>query len=405
MRISSNQIHHVAVNAMLDQQSKLSDTQQQVATGERISSAADDPVAAARIVDLQQLVDNFDQFQGSINSSRNRLEVQEGVLENVVVAIQRVRELTLQANNAIQTNDTRTFIGEEIMQLNQELLGLANSVDSNNDFLFSGSKVKFQPFTDTASGRFQYNGDDNRRMLQIGPNRQIASGDTGTDVFRSIRNGNGKFSINSSDLNKGTAVANPGSVDKNYNPDYFVLEFKQDPNSVDMLYQISDLNGNMLIASDQNTKYTEDGKIKFMGVHTSFKGEPEAGDRFVFLPSQNQDLFSTLRALENALTTPRNTPDSKASLSNDINQSLVSLDQALNNILKIRSNTGSRLRALDNQHEINSSHLLHLKKVQSEIKDLDYTEAVTRLNLRLTGLEASQKAYSKVQNLSMFDYI
>jgi len=46
-----------------------------------------------------------------------------------------------------------------------------------------------------------------------------------------------------------------------------------------------------------------------------------------------------------------------------------------------------------------------LKEIQSEIKDLDYTEAVTRLNLRLTGLEASQKAYSKVQNLSMFDYI
>ena len=59
----------------------------------------------------------------------------------------------------------------------------------------------------------------------------------------------------------------------------------------------------------------------------------------------------------------------------------------------------------DNQAEINSSHLLHLKQVQSQIKDLDYTEAVTRLNLRLTGLEASQKAYTKVQSLSMFDYI
>ncbi|VAW94106.1 hypothetical protein MNBD_GAMMA22-2148 [hydrothermal vent metagenome] len=405
MRISSNQIHQVAVNAMLDQQSKLSDTQQQVATGQRISSAADDPVAAARIVDLQQLVDNFDQFQGSINSSRNRLEVQEGVLENVVVAIQRVRELALQSNNAIQTNDTREFIAEEIKQLNQELMGLANSVDSNNDFLFSGSKVKFQPFTTTINGNFQYNGDDNRRMLQIGPNRQIASGDSGTDVFRTIRSGNGSFSINSSETNHGEAVANPGFVDKNYKPDFFVLEFKKDSKTQDMYYKINDLNGNMLIPADHNTKYREDGEIEFMGIHTSFKGEPMAGDRFVFMPSKNQDLFSTLRGLSNTLSTPRNSPDSKANMSNDINQSLVSLDQALDNILKIRSNTGSRLRALDNQHEINSSHLLHIKEIQSEIKDLDYTEAVTRLNLRLTGLEASQKAYSKVQNLSMFDYI
>ncbi len=403
MRISSNQIHQVAVNAMLDQQSKLSATQKQVATGHRITTAADDPVAAARIVDLQQSVDNFEQFQSSINSGRARLEIQEGVLESVVSSLQRVRELTLQANNAIQTNNTRASIAEEIMQLNAEITSLANTIDSNHDFLFSGSKVKFKPFSETTSGNYTYNGDDAQRMLQIGPNRQISSGNSGTEVFRSIRKGNGSFSITLNPGNKGTAVANPGSVNNDYNPGYFVLEFSGTEKPGAIQYQVSDINGNVIVPPGVHFK--EDAFIEFMGIKTSFKGVPHDGDSFLFLPSKNQDVFATLRNLEMTLRTARSGSEAKTNLSNELNQSLVSIDQALDSVLTVRSNTGSRLRALDSQQEINSNHLFHLKEIQSEIKDLDYTEAVTRLNLRLTGLEASQKAYAKVQNLSMFDYI
>ncbi|MFV1983666.1 MAG: flagellar hook-associated protein FlgL [Thiohalomonadales bacterium] len=403
MRISSNQIHQVAVNAMLDQQSKLSDVQRQVATGERIFSSSDDPVAAARIIDLQQSVDNFDQYQSSIYSGQTRLEIQEGVLANSINVLQRVRELTIQANNAIQTNDTRASIAQEINQLNSELKGLANAVDGNSDYLFAGSKVKFTPFTDSANGNFRYNGDDGQRMLQIGENRQISVGDSGTEVFRTIKNGNGKFSINFNSDNRGTAVANPGGTNQEYQSGNYLLEFDQLNDTGDIHYKVTDEKGNIVIAP--GTKYIEEGEIEFRGVQTSFKGIPKDGDSFLIESSKNQDVFATLRNLATSLDTPRNASKEKAKLGNSINQSLVSIDNAIDNILTIRANTGSRLRALDTQKDINSSHLLHLKKVQSEIKDLDYTEAVTRLNLRLTGLEASQKAYSKVQNLTMFDYI
>jgi len=403
MRISSSQIHQVAVNSILDQQSKLSDVQKQVATGKRIFSSSDDPVAAARIVDLQQAVDNFDQYQSSIYSGRARLEIQEGVLENTINVLQRVRELTIQANNAIQTNNTRASIGDEINQLNSELKSLANAVDGNSDYLFAGSKVKFQPFSSTQNGMFQYNGDESQRMLQIGENRQISVGNSGAKVFRAIKNGNGSFNISQGVHNTGTAIANPGAITADYEPKSFVLEFTKDKKSGELFYQVRDIGGKKQIHSEQN--YSEEKLIKFRGHETSFKGKPQHGDIFYYSPSNNQDVFSTLRDLAHSLDTPRNSQMAKSHLGNTINQSLVSIDSAIDNILTIRANTGSRLRALDNQQEINSSHLLHLKQVQSQIKDLDYTEAVTRLNLRLTGLEASQKAYAKVQNLSMFDYI
>ncbi|MFV2059495.1 MAG: flagellar hook-associated protein FlgL [Gammaproteobacteria bacterium] len=403
MRISSNQIHQVAVNAMLDQESKLSHVQRQVASGKRIFSTSDDPVAAARIIDLQQSVDNFDQYQSSINSGKARLEIQEGVLANAINVLQRVRELTIQANNAIQTNDTRASIAQEIEQLNSELKGLANAVDGNSDYLFAGSKVKFQPFTDTTSGQFQYNGDDGQRMLQIGENRQISVADSGTEVFRTIKNGNGDFTITPNSNNLGTSIANPGSSTSDYKPGTYLLQFEQKDKFSDITYRVTDVAGNVIVAP--GTKYNEEEIFTFGGVQTSFIGFPENGDSYLFKPSINKDVFSTLRDLSISLDTPRNTPKAKSLLGNSVNQSLVSIDEAIDKILTIRANTGSRLRALDNQQEINSSHLLHLKEIQSDIKDLDYTEAVTRLNLRLTGLEASQIAYSKVQNLSMFDYI
>jgi flagellar hook-associated protein 3 FlgL len=403
MRISSNQIHQVAVNAMLEQESKLSDVQKQLATGKRIFSTSDDPVAAARIIDLQQAVDNFDQYQSSINSGKARLEIQEGVLEGAINVLQRVRELTIQANNAIQTNDTRASIGQEVEQLNSELKGLANGVDGNSDYLFAGSKVKFQPFTDTTDGQFRYNGDDGQRMLQIGENRQISVADSGTAVFRTIKNGNGDFTITPNPQNLGTSIANPGGTTTDYKPNSFILVFEHKNEFDDISYHVIDKDRNIIVPP--GTIYNEEEIITFGGVQTSFIGFPEGGDSYVFSPSTNKDVFSTLRDLTNNLETPRNTSKAKSLLGNSINQSLVSIDEAIDNILTVRANTGTRLRALDNQQEINSSHLLHLKQIQSEIKDLDYTEAVTRLNLRLTGLEASQKAYSKVQNLSMFDYI
>jgi flagellar hook-associated protein 3 FlgL len=72
---------------------------------------------------------------------------------------------------------------------------------------------------------------------------------------------------------------------------------------------------------------------------------------------------------------------------------------------KIRASVGARLNALDTQETLNSDFLLRIDETLSDMHDLDYAEAVTRMNVEMAGLESAQKAYGKVQGLSLFNYI
>ena len=61
MRLSSVQIFQQGISSILDQQSKLNQTEQQLATGRRILTPSDDPVAAVQILDITEDLEMVDQ--------------------------------------------------------------------------------------------------------------------------------------------------------------------------------------------------------------------------------------------------------------------------------------------------------------------------------------------------------
>lgn len=406
MRISSNQLQQVAINAMLEQQAKLSKVQEQVASGRKISKPSDDPVAASKVVKLNDILKTADQYQANITAANARLSLEETALSDIGNVYHRIRELAIQANNATQTNETRAFIAEEVEQLTEEVVSLANATDSTGEFLFSGNKGKFKPFAKNSDGGYDYHGDDGQRMLQIGPKRQIAINDSGSDVFREIRDGNGTFTVLESKLNRGSGVADPGAVTGQYDLGTYAIIFDKkesiDPNEP-TTYSVIDDKGNQILPPGQI--FNEGNAIEFEGVHTFIKGQPLAGDFFVVRPSYNQDIFTTLGQFVDALRVGRGSESDLAELNNVINRVIVSMDVALGKTLEIRANVGSRLNALSSQENINESIKVQVKKILSEVEDLDYAEAVSQLNLKLTGLQASQKAFTRVQDISLFDYL
>ena len=84
---------------------------------------------------------------------------------------------------------------------------------------------------------------------------------------------------------------------------------------------------------------------------------------------------------------------------------LTDLDTAMDSLLAVRADVGSRLRAVDEQRNINQSFDLVIEREQSDIVDLDYTEAVSRFNRELLAFQASEQVFSKVQGLSLFNFI
>lgn len=409
-RISSFQLQQNAINSMLKQHETLSRTQQQVATGKKIFKPSEDPVAASRIVNLNDTLSAIEQHQTNVNAARARITLSEGVLENVVEAIHRARELSIQANNDSQNESTRLFIAAEIEQIQDALLNLANTTDSNNEYLYAGNLSRFKPFSRNEAGGFEYNGDESHREIQISGSRRIAVDDPGSKVFLEIKNGNGFFSTLDGSDNKGSGIIDPGRASGDYIPDTYGIIFDKSfsgyadkqSGEVPLTYSVVDSKGTILATG---IPFESGKEIAFNGVHTSIKGEPEDGDVFVVRPSQHQDIFTTMQNLIRALKSKTPEANDKIGFHNAMNRSLSDLNRSLDNILEMRGNIGARLNALDAQETINDAYRIQIREILSNVEDLDFAEAVSRLNLELTGLEASQKAFTRVQDISLFNFL
>lgn len=410
-RISTSQTQQNAISAMIKQHGKLSRTQQQVATGNKIFKPSEDPVAASRVVNMKSSLATIEQYQSNIDAARSRITLSEGVLASVVESIQRVRELTVQANNDSQDASTRSFIASEVIQIQDGLLQLANTTDSNNQFLYSGALSRFQPFSRNEAGGFEYNGDESQREIQISRSRRIAVDNPGSQVFLEIKNGNGTFNTVDHPDNTGTGVIDPGVATADYIDDTYAIVFDKsfaeyaDPDKggeIPLSYSVVDSNGKVL---SKGIPFQSNKAIVFNGVHTAIKGAPNDGDIFIVRPSQNQDIFTTLENLVGALHSRAPEADNNIAFHNAMNRSLADLSQSLNNFLEVRADIGGRLNSLDSQETINEAYKLQLREILSGVEDLDFAEAVSRLNLELTGLEASQKAFTRVQDISLFNFL
>ena len=191
MRLSTSQIFQQAVTSMLDKQAGLAKTQQQLATGKQILAPSDDPAAATRILNLDQVIETTSQYQRNADYAETRLSLEETVLTDVGDVLQRIRELSVSANNDTLNAGDRKAIAVEVRIHLEGLIQQANSKDANGEYLFAGFKTGTEPFTDTGGGNFIYQGDQGQRNLQIGARRQVAVGDSGADVFMQIDDGAG----------------------------------------------------------------------------------------------------------------------------------------------------------------------------------------------------------------------
>ncbi|MDD2759026.1 MAG: flagellar hook-associated protein FlgL [Methylomonas sp.] len=178
MRISTLWQYQVGVSQMQNQQSKLTDTQMKMATGKKYLTPSENPQAATSLIDFNQRIDIYEQFQTNIGMVRQRLELENSAIDAGINVVMQIRDLAVQGLNDVNQGTNRAQIAEEIDQLQKQLLTIANTQNPNGDYLFSGYASNKQPF----DGSFQYQGDD-QRSLAIGPGRTMADGNRGDDVF------------------------------------------------------------------------------------------------------------------------------------------------------------------------------------------------------------------------------
>ena len=111
----------------------------------------------------------------------------ESAIETSINVVNRAYELSLQAKNDTNSPEDRLIIAMEIKALREQIFNLANSRDSNGDYLFAGFKVTTQPFVKNADGNVNNAGDRGVHSIQTSDTRKSASGLDGQDVFISIK--------------------------------------------------------------------------------------------------------------------------------------------------------------------------------------------------------------------------
>lgn len=187
MRISTQQYFDTSAAKYQNNYSGVVQAQEQASSGVRVQTAGDDPVAAQRLLMLQQQKDMLAQFSGNISNIQSSLTNEESVLTAISATIQAASQLALKAGGVTSDAD-RKSISVEVGALEDQLLGLLNSKDAAGNYLFSGSKTETPPYSRNIDGTYNYQGDENELSLQVSETLTVRAGDTGKTILEGAAN-------------------------------------------------------------------------------------------------------------------------------------------------------------------------------------------------------------------------
>ena len=212
MRSSTSMLYELGITGIQRQLTEQLQLQQKISAGKRVLKPSDDPIAASAVIGLDQAKGLNKQYGANAAAASASLSLEEQALADAMRVLQDVKTLAISAGNAVLKNEDRQSLAAQARGLYEELLGIANRTDGEGEYLFAGYRGTTKPFSEASPGVVTYAGDEGQRLLQIAPQRRIASGDTGSEVFQRIRAGNGTFTAIAGAGNTGTAITTAGTV-------------------------------------------------------------------------------------------------------------------------------------------------------------------------------------------------
>ncbi|WP_082190388.1 flagellar hook-associated protein FlgL [Frateuria defendens] len=406
IRLSTSWMYQQSLSTMLAQQGALSATQGQVSSGKRIGVASDDPAGAAQVVNLDHVLAATAQYSSNIDGANTRLSTETSTLNSVTSLLDQARTLAVQGINGTLSQADRDDMATQLGQIRSQLVQLANTTDANGNALFAGTATTTTPFTLNADSSVSYAGDDGQQRAAIGSGLSVPNGDPGSALFLNLPAGNGDFVASAGGGNGGSLVVGGNSVSDPAawnvatagGPADYTITFAANGN-----WTATDGSGNPLLDASGNPvagTYQEGGSISFNGMTLALSGTPAAGDTVSVKSGTQQDVFTTLGKMIDALHTGDQT-----GLGNVFNRQIESLDQALEGVSNTQVQVGSRLNMLQQQQSTYADLNVTYQSALSNVRDVDMASAIGKLSLQSTVLQASQQVFAKVQGMSLFDYL
>lgn len=343
MRISTSQIFDRNIAALQNNQAQLTQTQLQVASGKKMLKPSDDPVRAARSLELQQSQSVNQQFLANIGYAKDQLALTDTRLSTMTDTLQYMRQQFIKAGNGGLSAQDKAAIASDLRSQLDNLVALANSKDGQGEYLFAGYKNDTPPIVfgdhdghpDTPD-LYYYQGDAGTRQMQVGPERQMD-------------------------------IGIPGSA----------------------------AGGGGLFEADQSL-YTP-------AIPPTDPTDPTTGTPATYPPAEFFNRLKTaIDAIDPATSGATTLP---TGYTDPTSYGLDTVDAFMNRISVYQSKVGSQLAELDSLDYAGQTLDLHYATARSRIEDLDYNEALSRLAQQQLVLQAAQQSFVRVANLSLFQYL
>lgn len=285
MRISSVQIFNIASNSMANANEAIIKTQEQLSTGKRVLTPADDPVAATKIMQLSDELASISQYSDNMDIAENNLVLEESALKGVNNLLLRIKEIAVSAGNTatLSQNEYKTLAAEVDSRLD-ELKNLLNSQNANGDYIFGGYKSGKEPFSGNAGQGFTFKGDEGQQFIQIANGTTIAASDSGKDLFVDIDSARNTITTYASPANTSLPpvqisvgnVVDRTTFDEFY-PEDMVITFNADTNisPPGKNYTVTERSTGRVIADHQ--AYSSGSPIEINGVSFRIAGSPTSG--------------------------------------------------------------------------------------------------------------------------------
>ncbi len=417
MRISTVQIFNIANNAMADASEAILKTQKQLSTGQRILQPSDDPVASTKILAINEELSVISQYQNNINIAKNDLVIEESILDGTLNIIQRIQELAVQAGNTATLSPSEyKSLSNEVDSRLDEMQSMLNTQNSNGDYIFGGFKSKGEPFTGSANNGYHYNGDDGQKFIKVANSTFIASSDSGKDIFVDVESERATINTYASPSNRSNPpvqISIGNIIDQDAYDDFYpedmVISFNLDSNIIPAgkNYTVTEKSTGRIIAADQS--YSPGSEIQLNGVSIRITGNPVSatgatpGDTLFVDSSNRQDILTTMARFSDAMKSFDGSEETRDALLANVADTLDNLKSAQTSVLEVTSKIGARFNTLESTEELHGDSDVVMQQLLSDLRDIDYAEAATRLSSQLLVLQAAQTAFARVSQLSLFD--
>ena len=401
MRITTSMMYDRSIGSMMKTTERLSKASQQLDSGDRFTTAGEDPTAMAQKLNLTTEIARYKQYSSNGTSLQASLTLEETTLDSLYTAMNSAYSKVQQAINGTNDATNRSALATELTELQKQMADLMNTKDASGQYIFSGNQTQTQPFVLDGNGKYQYAGDAGQRSIQVSPTITIAANDSGLDLFQSVAtqrtatSGSAALSVN---------ISSQGQFDSFYSGKYDPVTAANNVYTVTTVagtpdqYEVRDASNALL----QSGEYTQGSDITFNGLTLNLNVATGGSANFSLDAPTNDNILNSLSAMITALNDPSVTSSQLKTIAAKTEHHLTNAQESVNTTL---GRVGGRLNNLDSVLASNETLASLSKATKADVSEIDLYEAATNVTQENNALSRAQQAYSMVSQTTLFDYL